>query len=127
MIYVCNGFSSSMSVDPRIKRVDEPLTKQQVIDLLEKCEWESAIGHKSLADCLSKITGHDIKMNRCGLKLTYDDMILLVSLNGRLPEHPTYVEYEGRLKYSLVRFEKQTVADIQKSQNIINGLKEGGL
>lgn len=124
MIYLCNGFSSSMCADPRIKRIDEPLSKEQFCELLDTCEWTSAIGHESLANCLSKITGHNIERNRINLNVTYDDQILLVSVQGRLPENPTYVEYEGKLHFSLVRIEKQTITDIQKSIDVIEDMMD---
>ena len=53
----------------------------------------------------------------------YDDVLILVSLKGRLPEHPTYVEYKGRLTYSFVRFEKQTMLDIENSLKKIEEIK----
>ena len=50
--------------------------------------------------------------------------ILLVSLDGRLPEHPTYVEYKGKLKYSFVRFEKQSAEDFANTIAKIKEIKE---
>lgn len=123
MIYLCNGFSNGMFVDPRIKRIDEPITEDEFIELILNCEWKSAIGHESLANCLTKITGKKIKRNRLNLNVTYDDVLLMVSLQGRLPEHPTFVEYKGRLNYSFVRFEKQTLLDIENSLKKIEEIK----
>lgn len=123
MIYLCNGFSNSMCVDPRIKRIDEPISEEKFIELIHNCEWKSAIGHDTLAACLSKITGKRIQKNRLSLNITYDDVLLMVSLKGRLPEHPTYVEYKGRLTYSFVRFEKQTLLDIENSLNKIEEME----
>ena len=62
--------------------------------------------------------------NRRAIQLNYDDCILLVSLNGRLPEHPTYVEYKGRLNYAFVRFEKQSDEDRENTKDVINKIKE---
>ena len=123
MIYLCNGFSNSMCVDPRIKRIDEPISEEKFIELIHNCDWKSAIGHDTLASCLSKITGRKIRKNRLSLNITYDDVLLMVSLKGRLPEHPTYVEYKGRLTYSFVRFEKQTLLDIENSLNKIEEME----
>ena len=125
MIYLCNGFSNSMCIDPRIKRIDEPISEAEFIELLHECEWESAIGHASLANCLSKITGVRISKNRAHLNITYDDVLLMVYLQGRLPERPSYVEYKGRLNYSFVRFEKQTMLDIENSLKKIENIKIG--
>ena len=112
-----------MCVDPRIKRIDEPITEAEFIDLIHKCNWKSAIGHESLAQCLTRITGKKITKNRLNLNVTYDDVLLMISLKGRLPEHPTYVEYKGRLTYSFVRFEKQTMLDIENSLKRIEDIK----
>lgn len=122
-IYLCNGFSNSMFIDPRIKRIDEPISESEFIDLIHHCDWKSAIGHESLAKCLSKITGKEITRNRLNLNVGYDDVLIMVSLKGRLPEHPTYVEYKGRLTYSFVRFEKQTMVDIENSLKRLEEIK----
>ena len=122
-IYLCNGFSNSMFIDPRIKRIDEPISESDFVDLIHNCDWKSAIGHEDLAKCLSKITGKEITKNRLNLNVGYDDVLIMVSLKGRLPEHPTYVEYKGRLTYSFVRFEKQTMLDIENSLKRIEEIK----
>ena len=76
-----------------------------------------------MARCLSKLTGKEILYNRASITVNYDDVILLVSLTGRLPEHPNYVEYKGRLNFSLIRFEKQTQVDLENSLNKIKEIK----
>lgn len=119
MIYIVNGFSNGMFIDPRIKRIDEPLSKQEFIEKVLNTKWKSAIGHKQMADCLTKLCGVTIPHDRINLNIGYDDVLLLVSLKGRLPEHPSYVDYKNRLMFSLVRFEKQTLKDIEKSQKIL--------
>ena len=113
MIYLCNGISSTMMIDPRVKQINEPLTTYGFKDLIQKTEWESALGHRDLANCLSKLTGKQIKPNRLNLKVGYDDKIILVSLKKRLPEHPGYVEYKGNLTFSFVRFEKQNENEVR--------------
>lgn len=127
MLYLCNGFSNGMCVDPRIKRIDEPISEAEFIEIIHNCRWKSAIGHEALAKCLTKITGKEITRNRLNLNITYDDVLLMVSLQGRLPEHPTYVEYKGRLNYSFVRFEKQSMLDIENSLKLIEKIKVGVL
>ena len=61
--------------------------------------------------------------NRAGIQVNYDDVIILVSLSGRLPENPDYVEYKGRLNFSLLRFEKQSQIDFKNSLNKIKEIK----
>ena len=94
-------------------------SRKEFIDLIHKTEFKSCIGHDSLARCLSRLTGKRILYNRAAIQVNYDDVILLVSLSGRLPERPNYVEYKGRLNFSLLRFEKQTQLDIENSLNKI--------
>lgn len=119
MIYLCNSASKTMYSDPRVKEINEPLTEAEFINLVHKTKPKSAIGHKPIADCLSKLTGKTIPINRLRLNMTYDDIILLVSVDGRLPENPKFVDYKGRLEFRFVRFEKQDEQDILKTQKII--------
>ena len=119
MIYLCNGISESMKRDPNMKQIPYPLSESEFTDLIHKTEFKSCIGHDSLARCLSRLTGKRILYNRAAIQVNYDDVILLVSLSGRLPERPNYVEYKGRLNFSLLRFEKQTQLDIENSLNKI--------
>lgn len=123
MIYLCNGKSESMKRDPYMKDIPYPLTESEFVDLIHNTRFKSCIGHENLAKCLSKITGKEILYNRASVTVSYDDVILLISLNGRLPEHPNFVEYYGRLNYSLIRFEKQNQIDMKNSVDILNKLK----
>ena len=120
MIYLCNSASKTMYSDPRVKEINEPLTQAEFVNLVHKSKPKSAIGHKPIADCISKIIGKKVQLNRLRLNLGYDDIILLVSVDGRLPENPEYVDYKGKIEYRLVRFEKQDEQDILKTQKIIN-------
>jgi hypothetical protein len=111
-----------MMNDPRIKEIHEPLTEAQFVNLTHAVKWKSAIGHDPIAYCLSRIIGKTVSKNRANLNLGYDDLVLLVSIKGRLPEKPNLVEVKGNLTFAFVRFEKQTVNDIEVSQNKINEL-----
>ena len=122
MIYLCNSTSESMCNDPRVKEIHEPLTEAQFINLTHKVKWKSAIGHDPIAYCLSRLIGKTVNKNRANLNLTYDDVVLLISIKGRLPEKPNYVEVKGNFTFSFVRFEKQTMQDIENSQNLIHEL-----
>ena len=124
MIYLCNGLSESMKRDPNMKQIPFPLSKNEFRELVRDIEFESVIGHSELADYLTDITDKKITFNRRGILVNYDDYILLVSMNGRLPENPTKVDYEGRLNFSFVRFEKQNHNDFANTLNIIHKIKE---
>lgn len=123
MIYLCNGISSSMLHDPNMKEIRMSLSESEFRDLIQTVTFKSIIGHEDLADALTMITDKEIKFNRQAIRVGYDDCILLVSLDGRLPEHPRLVEYKGRLKYSFVRFEKQSAEDFANTLAKINEIK----
>ena len=123
MIYLCNGVSESMKRDPNMKQIPYSLNESEFIDLIHTTNFKSCIGHESLARCLTRLTGKHILYNRAGIQVNYDDVIILVSLSGRLPENPDYVEYKGRLNFSLLRFEKQSQIDFKNSLNKIKEIK----
>lgn len=122
--YLCNGLSESMKRDPNMKQIPYSLSESEFIRLINESNFTSCIGHLSLAECLTEITGKHILYNRTSITVNYDDLIILVSLKGRLPEHPNHVEYAGRLNYTLIRFEKQTVEDLAYSESILSDLIE---
>lgn len=127
MLYLCNGISESMKRDPNMKQIPYSLNESEFVSLIHKADFDSCIGHESLARCLSRLTGKKILYNRKSIQVNYDDVILLVSLMGRLPERPNYVEYKGRLNFSLIRFEKQTQKDFENSLNKIKEIKTEAL
>lgn len=124
MLFLCNGISSSMLHDPNMKEIRYALSESEFIKLVQSGKFQSIIGHKDLANALSEITNFDIEYNRQAIRVNYDDCILLVSVDGRLPEHPTAVSYKGKLKYTFVRFEKQTQEDSSNSLAKINEIME---
>ena len=87
-IYLCNGLSESMKHDPNMIQIPYPLSEQEFCEIINCIEFESVIGHQLLADYLTELTGTDVLFNRKAIQVSYDDMIRLVSMNGRLPEHP---------------------------------------
>lgn len=124
MNYICNGLSEAMKRDPNMKAIPYALSESEFINLVHNGHFKSIIGHEQLAACLSRLCGKRIPYNRKNIQVTYDDVLLLVSLRGRLPEHPSYVEYKGRLNFTFVRFEKQTQIDMENSVNKINEILE---
>lgn len=124
MIYLCNGVSDSMMRDPNVKQINYGLSESEFVDLINHAQFESVIGHQALADVLSLITGVDIPYNRKNININYDDILIVVSMTGRLPEHPKKVDYKGRLNYSFKRFEKQTGNDFANTISKINEIKE---
>jgi hypothetical protein len=101
--------------DPNMKQIPFSLSESEFKRMISNTDFTSVIGHEDLAIALSEITGQEIPFNRKAIELTYDDFVLLVSLKGRLPEHPTLVEYQGKLKYAFIRFERQTITDFDNT------------
>ena len=87
---VSNAFSVNMMEAGRFHLVEFcPITKERFIETLKEEEWESSIGHQSMADLLSEMTGITIPMNRSSNKIncSQDGYILLAQYTGpRLPE-----------------------------------------
>ncbi len=124
MIYLVNGISSSMLHDPNVKELRYSLSKSEFTDLINNVKFRSIIGHRQLAEVLTEITNKEIAYNRQAIRLDYSDYLLLVSIDGRLPEHPNQVDYEGKLRFYFVRFEKQSIEEMCETLSIINNLKE---
>ena len=99
-LYLCNGKSEAMKQDPNMKDVPYSLTEEEFIKIIHNAEFTSIIGHEELANLLTKITGKKILYNRKGIRLRYNDEVIVIYLTGRLPEHPTIVEYKNRINYS---------------------------
>jgi hypothetical protein len=113
-----------MKRDPNMKQIPLPLSEKEFANLVKSIDFKSVIGHPELAEYLSDKCGVDIPFNRKGIRVSYDDYIILCSMNGRLPEHPIKVDYEGRLNYAFMRFEKQTIDDTNNTMAIIKKITE---
>ena len=118
-LYLVNGFSQAMLRDPTIKEINTSLTEEEFINIIHNNKYKSVLGHQVYADYVTKITGINVPKNRQGITLTYEDTVILISLNGRLPEHVKDVEVEGRANFTFKRFEKQTTEDLLKSSKMI--------
>lgn len=110
--------------DPNMKIISYSLNEEEFIELVQKSDFQSVIGHHDLSNCLSKLTGKKIPYNRRGILLNYEDEIIVVYLQGRLPENPTFIDYKGRLNYCFIRFEKQSQTDMLQSLTRIKQITE---
>lgn len=122
MKYLCNGFSIAMLRDPNCKINVTPLSEEEFINCVYHGDFTSVIGHESLAGYLTKITAKKIPYNRKNIQLNYEDEILICYMTGRLPEHPTAVEYRGRMNFAHLSFEKKT--NFFKNETIENDITE---
>ena len=92
MVYLSNAFSLGMLSGNSVLTVVE-LSNDQAISLL-KDGFQSAVGHQATADFIKNLTGIDIPVNRVSLSLKTGDKILVVQLQGRLPEGKVLTEDE---------------------------------
>ena len=122
MNYLVNGFSPKMQRYGNMTIIQEALSESEFIDLLNHGKFKSYIGHGKLARHLTSITGKTITENRKEVKAGYDDLILIVSVAGRLPKSNKNIHYNGNLEFKLLRFEKPTLEDLLKTKRIINDI-----
>ena len=120
ILFLTNGFSDAMLRDPAMKIINAPLSKEQFINIIHNTNYTSIIGHDSIANYLSDLTGKEIHKNRQGITLGYDDEVIVVSLMGRLPEEVRHVKFKGRINFTYKRFEKASADDLLKSEARIN-------
>jgi len=92
MVYLSNAFSLGMLSGNNVLTVTE-LSNDQAISLL-KDGFQSAVGHQATADFIKNLTGIDIPVNRVSLALKNGDMLLVLQLQGRLPEGKVLSEDE---------------------------------
>lgn len=119
MLYLCNGFSQAMLRNPTVKEINTSLTEEEFINIIHHAKYKSVLGHQVYSDFVTKLTGKEVPKNRQGITLNYEDTVILISLNGRLPEDVRHVEVEGRANFTFKRFEKQTMEDMSKSSQMI--------
>ena len=108
MIYITNTSIIPQNYEGavEISNVSLPYVKE----LLEKYEFQSAIGHESTASLLTRILGIEIKMNRVQIEVVEGDVILAFQLKKRLQEAAELSEEELKsLEYSFreIRFSQK--------------------
>ena len=93
-VILANAFSLSMlpSQPETLIKVSE-ISEEQARQLLTN-DFESAIGHESTVNFLSKKFSVEIKANRKQIKLDDDTLLLVVQLMQRLPEGKVLSEEE---------------------------------
>jgi len=92
MIYVSNAFSLSMILPPcsiKVEQVDLEIVKKFFDE-----PFQSAVGHQSTAEILSKLTGTNVPVNRVSLSLMKKDRLIVFQLMTRLEEGKVLSEQE---------------------------------
>ncbi len=89
-IYLSNAFSLNMlsfnpNVPAPVRLFVSPISLNQVKSLLE-LGFESAVGHQSTAEILTKLLGIEVPANRTAIKLQSGDILIVFQLGIRLAE-----------------------------------------
>ena len=98
-IVLANAFSLGMLDTSRDYVISvKPLTNEEQLSalrtMLKHKGFESAIGHESTAQFLTKKLGIEIPANRVPVKLTKGDLLVVFQLLQRLPEGKVLTEEE---------------------------------
>ena len=92
MVYLSNAFSLGMLTgDGAIDVVG--INDHQAKSILSD-GFQSAIGHQSTADFIKALIGIDVPVNRVSLSLKDEDMMVVLQLQGKLPEGKVLSEEE---------------------------------
>lgn len=113
---IANAFSVNMMDPGRFHLVEFiPITKEKFIEIVKERDWESSIGHQSMADLLSEMTGEVIPMNRKNDKInsSADGTIVLAQYTGpRLQEGATELPEGAQIEFYLVHVMSAREADV---------------
>ena len=82
--YLANAFSLSMLPQGGLINIVEVQDKH--VKAILSDGFISAVGHQSTADFIKLITGIDVPVNRVAITLQPDDKVIVLQLQGRLPE-----------------------------------------
>jgi hypothetical protein len=99
ILYICNAFSANMLFANYHVAVVyfEKISEEEARKMLESFAFESAIGHESTAQALSKRLGQEIRVDRKPVSLQVGDQVLICQIaGGRLPEGKILSEEEVR-------------------------------
>jgi len=104
MLFISNAFSLSM-INPPCSIKVEPINLQQVNSLLVE-PFQSAVGHESTAQIITKLTGTLIPVNRISLSLMKKDKLIVFQLLTRLEEGKILTQEElAQLPYKFLLVE----------------------
>lgn len=98
-IVISNALSLQM-VDIPATIVANPITVEEVHELLSTSLWSSAVGHPDTAAVMSGMTGISIPANRVNVHLNPGDTLIVCQVTGgRLPEGCTELPEGISLKW----------------------------
>jgi len=90
--YLANSFSLGMLPDGGLINI-VPLEDKHVKSIL-KDGFVSAVGHQSTADFMKLLLGIDVSVNRVAITLKHGDKVIVLQLQGRLPEGKVLTQEE---------------------------------
>jgi len=84
MLFISNAFSLSMVTPPCSIKVEQ-VDLERVKKFFDE-PFQSAVGHQSTAEVITRLTGTLIPVNRVNLQLYKSDMLIVFQLLQRLEE-----------------------------------------
>jgi len=90
--YLANSFSLGMLPDGGLINI-VPLEDKHVKSILHD-GFISAVGHQSTADFMKLLLGIDVSVNRVAITLQPGDKVIVLQLQGRLPEGKVLTQEE---------------------------------
>lgn len=110
MLYLANAFSINMLdwSDGNPKKVlFDPMTEEEVKEILQEYKFESYVGHEDTARILSNLLEVEIPFNRGNLTITPDDWLIVAQYIGpRLEAGATTLPEGAEIKFYMVRVQR---------------------
>lgn len=98
-VIISNALSLQM-VDIPATIVANPISVEEVRELLSNNDWMSAVGHPDTARVMSGLVGVDIPANRVNVHLNPGDILIVCQVTGgRLPEGCTELPEGVQMKW----------------------------
>ena len=109
---VVNALSLNM-IEGDASLIVQGMSIQQVLDVLEANEWESAVGHPDTAAVVSGILGIDIPCQRENVELVGNMALIVAQYSGkRLPVGATTLPEGARIVFRQVVLEEYPMRKI---------------
>jgi hypothetical protein len=100
MLYVTNAFSLNMLSETPVSVDVMEIRAETARNMLDACEFRSAVGHADTAALFSAILGQHVPAERTTVQLTRNDWLLVGQYSGpRLPEGATQLPEGATIRW----------------------------
>lgn len=107
MLYLSNSFSLGM-IPEQATIIVRSKSIEGVKSILKMRKFTSIVGHKDIAEIMSKMLETPVAFNRQSVSLTYydDEMIVAQYIGPRLPEGTTELPEDAKIEYRMISLRK---------------------